>query len=94
MTDGASILPGETVAAMIAHMNDDHADAVLGYVQHFAALPQAEAATLVALDPTGMVVHATIEGAQRIVSIPFDHVLRDAQDARETLITMARSRTP
>jgi putative heme iron utilization protein len=75
---------------MIAHMNDDHADAVLGYVRRFAALPAAEAATLVAIEPTHMVIHATLGGAMRTVEVPFDHELRDAGDARDTLIAMAR----
>jgi putative heme iron utilization protein len=91
--DDTPVLPAETVAAMIDHMNADHADAVLGYVHRFAGLAAAEAATLVSLDPTGMVVHATLDGTQRIVSIPFDHVLRDADDARDTLIAMARTDT-
>ncbi len=76
---------------MIAHMNDDHADAVLGYVHHYAKLPGAQAATLVALDADGMLVHAMIDGAAQPVTIPFDHTLRDANDARDTLIAMARA---
>jgi putative heme iron utilization protein len=83
-------LPPDKIAAMIAHMNDDHADAVLGYVHRYASLPQAQSATLVAIDPDGMLVHATIDGAQQPVAITFDHVLRDADDARDTLIAMAR----
>jgi putative heme iron utilization protein len=70
-------LPPEQIAAMIAHMNDDHADAVLGYVHHYAGLPAAQVATLVSLDANGM--------------LAFDHTLRDSADARDTLIAMARA---
>ncbi len=84
-------LPPEQIAAMIAHMNDDHADAVLGYVHNYAGLPAAVAATLVALDANGMLVHAIIDGAPQPVAIPFDHTLRDAADARDALIAMARA---
>jgi putative heme iron utilization protein len=84
-------LPPEQIAAMIAHMNDDHADSVLGYVHHYAKLTAAQSATLVALDADGMLVHAVIDGAAQPVAIPFDHTLRDAADARDTLIAMARA---
>jgi len=84
-------LPPEQIAAMIAHMNDDHADSVLGYVHHYAKLPAAESATLVSMDANGMLVHAVIDGAPQPVAIAFDHTLRDAADARDTLIAMARA---
>ncbi len=84
-------LPPEQIAAMIAHMNDDHADSVLGYVHHFAKLPAAQSATLVSLDANGMLVHAVIDGATQPIAIPFDHPLQDAADARDTLIAMARA---
>jgi putative heme iron utilization protein len=87
----STTLPPTAIAAMIAHMNDDHADAVLGYVHHYAKLPAASSATLVGIDADGMLVHATIDGAPQPVTIPFDHTLRDADDARDTLIAMARA---
>jgi putative heme iron utilization protein len=83
-------LAPDAVAAMIAHMNDDHADSVLGYVHRFAALPAATSARLVGLETTHMLIEATIDGSAESVRIPFDHSLRDAADARNTLIAMAR----
>lgn len=90
MSNPDAPLPAEAVAAMIAHMNDDHADAVLGYVRRFGALRDAEAATLVAIEPTRMLIHATASGIVQPVEIAFDHTLRDAGDARDTLIAMAK----
>jgi len=84
-------LAPDAVAAMIAHMNDDHADSVLGYVHHYAQLPAAESATLVSMDANGMLVHAIVDGAVQPVAIAFDHTLQDAADARDTLIAMARA---
>ncbi len=84
-------LPPEQIAAMIKHMNDDHADSVLGYVHHYAQLPSAESATLVSIDANGMLVHAMVDGAAQPVAIAFDHTLQDAADARDTLIAMARA---
>ncbi len=75
---------------MIAHMNDDHADAVLDYVHRFAALPAASAATLTAIEPERMHIDAIVDGVAQPISIAFDHPLRDADDARDTLIAMAR----
>ncbi len=83
-------LPEPAVAAMIAHMNDDHADAVLGYVHRFAAHPAAESAKLLAIDDTGMTIEAQTGDAHDVVRIAFDHTLSDADDARDTLIAMAR----
>ena len=79
------------VDAIVTHMNEDHADAVLGYVHRFAALPSAEAASLVSIDASDMIIRATTNGSTEIVRIAFDHPLRDADDARDTLIAMART---
>jgi putative heme iron utilization protein len=76
---------------MIAHMNEDHADAVLGYVHRLGSLPAAESARLIAIEPTHMLIHATTGSATTPLDVPFDHVLRDAADARDTLIAMARA---
>jgi len=84
-------LPPEQIAAMIKHMNNDHADSVLGYVHHYAQLPAAESATLVLIDANGMLVHAMVDGATQPVAIAFDRTLQDAADARDTLIAMARA---
>jgi putative heme iron utilization protein len=84
-------LPPDQIAAMIAHMNADHADSVLGYVHHYAKLSAAESATLVSLDANGMLVHAMVDGTPQSVAIAFDHTLVDAADARDTLIAMARA---
>ena len=75
---------------MISHMNDDHAEAVLGYVRRFGALPAADAAKLVAMEPTHMLIQATIGSTTQTIEIAFEHTLRDAKDARDTLISMAR----
>ena len=84
-------LPADAIAAMIAHMNDDHADAVLGYVHHSGALPSAESARLVAIEPTHMRIDASVGSTTIAVDIRFDHTLEDAADARDTLIAMARA---
>ncbi len=83
-------LPEPAVAAIVTHMNDDHAEAVLAYVHRFGSLPEAQSARLVGIDETGMDIEATTGGLAHPVRIPFDHTLTDAADARDTLIAMAR----
>jgi putative heme iron utilization protein len=62
-------LPPDQIAAMIKHMNDDHADSVLGYVHYYAKLPAAESATLVSMDANGMLVHAVVDGGDTLIAM-------------------------
>jgi putative heme iron utilization protein len=84
-------LPAAAVAAMIGHMNADHADSVLGYVHAYTDLANATEATLLKLDASGMDIEAHVGGVRHDVRVSFDHELRDADDARDTLIAMART---
>ncbi|MGB0561882.1 MAG: DUF2470 domain-containing protein [Spirulinaceae cyanobacterium] len=73
-----------------AHMNDDHADAILLYAQVFGKTTDAEAARLVAIDPEGMNLEAQRQGAAIPLRITFDHTLTDSEDAHQTLIAMVK----
>lgn len=73
------------------HMNDDHADAVLIYAQVFGEQPQATAAQLQSIDPTGMNLLVQVNGDGATVRIPFDHPLQDSEDAHQTLIAMVKA---
>ena len=69
------------------HMNDDHSDAVLRYAHHYGGLTSATAATM-----TGVTAEAmTLEVNGETVSIPFDHILTDSEDAHRTLVGMLRT---
>ena len=70
-----------------AHMNKDHAEAVLAYAHHYAGLPKAQAARMLAVGPDGMCLE--VDGHS--VEVPFDHTLSDREDAHRTLIAMLRS---
>jgi putative heme iron utilization protein len=75
---------------MMDHMNADHADSNLMYVQVYGSLWRATAARMVALDRVGMDLEVTLpEGLQRL-RIPFDHFLQDEADAQRTLVAMSR----
>ena len=72
------------------HMNDDHADAVLLYAQAFGNATTATAATMKAIDTTGMDLDATIDGQSTPVRVSFDRPLADAKDAHHVLVEMLK----
>ena len=85
--------PGFTPASeryMMDHMNADHADANLMYVQVYGQLPQALAARMVTLDKDGMELNVTLPAGNQHLRIPFEHRLEDEADAQRTLVAMAR----
>ncbi|MFN9621827.1 MAG: DUF2470 domain-containing protein [Cyanobacteriota bacterium] len=69
------------------HMNDDHAAAVLSYAHHYAGLPQASSARMLAVAPAAMTLE--VDGVS--VEVAFDHLLSDSEDAHRTLVAMLRS---
>ena len=75
---------------MIAHMNDDHADALLRYVQHFGQIATATEARLIDLDRAGLDLIARVDGAETGVRIALDPPLKDADDAHLRLVKMAK----
>lgn len=76
-------------AGAIAHMNADHADALLAYARGLAGLDWAEAATLVALEATGMQLDVQGEGRQTLARIPFDPPLGGPEELRPALVALA-----
>lgn len=89
MRDMAELDEG-AIAAIVAHMNDDHADSVADYARHYGAMDQVDSAHLIGLDADAMRIEAFAGGARSVIVVDFDHPLRDAADARDTLIAMAR----
>lgn len=76
------------------HMNDDHADAVLLYAQKFGDATAATAATMKAIDTTGMDLDATVSGETTLVRISFERPLADAKDAHQVLVEMLKKVKP
>ena len=70
------------------HMNKDHADAVLTYVQFFGDTQAATAATMDSLDSNGMNLTAEVEGTSVPVRVNFDHALENAKEAHHILVEM------
>jgi putative heme iron utilization protein len=69
------------------HMNDDHAEAVVAYARHYGGVVSAQQARMVAIHAEAM--ELDVDG-QRL-SVPFDHMLSDSDDAHRTLVAMLRA---
>jgi putative heme iron utilization protein len=85
-----SALSSDAAAAICKHMNEDHADAVAAYARTFGKVERVESAELISFDARAMQLGVESGGGRIVTRIPFDHVLADKDDARETLIAMAR----
>jgi putative heme iron utilization protein len=70
-------------------MNEDHADAVAGYARSYAAIAGVLSASMHSMDALGMDLEVQTADGRCRVRIAFDHVLLDAEDAKQTLIRMA-----
>jgi putative heme iron utilization protein len=73
-----------------AHMNDDHADAVLVYAQVYGQVTAATAAKMSSIDATGMDLQVDCGDQPRTVRIPFDRTLTSRKDAHDILIEMLK----
>ncbi|MCG9889677.1 MAG: DUF2470 domain-containing protein [Thermosynechococcaceae cyanobacterium MS004] len=83
----------EVSQRICAHMNDDHAEAVLLYAKAYGKADQAIAAQMTAIDPEGMDLSVTLESTPSgatTLRIPFERRLTDSEDAHQTLIGMVR----
>jgi putative heme iron utilization protein len=75
--------------AIVAHMNADHADALVTYCRHYARVP-ADGATMTAVDRMGFRVRARCGEALHGVRINFPSEVRSGAEARTILVAMLR----
>jgi len=84
-------LDAQSITMICDHMNEDHANAVLGYARTLAGRTDAASARMTGFDSIGMDLAVETDLGPVKLRIPFDHELRDADDARDTLISLARA---
>ncbi len=79
-----------SAAGILNHMNADHAEALL-LLAHAAGEPDAEAATMTAVDRLGF--HVRLRTGERVYGarLAFPREVRDAGDARTVLVEMVRA---
>ena len=80
----------EDVARMVSHMNEDHADSVLAYAQHFGQCRDATAATLIDVTADAMTLKVVVMGDEKEINIPFEHPLKSGHDAHMTMVKMSK----
>jgi putative heme iron utilization protein len=81
----ADVAPG-----ILEHMNRDHADALVAYARAFGKAPDAEAATMVAVDRLGFRLRIRSGGRLHAERIPFPEEVTSADAARRVLIRMVQ----
>jgi putative heme iron utilization protein len=72
------------------HMNEDHADAVLLYAQVFGNAANVTQAQMLSIDSSGMDLNVHPAKDDQPLRVTFDHPLKDAEDAHQTLIAMVK----
>jgi putative heme iron utilization protein len=76
-------------AAIIAHMNADHADALVLYCRAFAGV-EAQSATMEDVDHLGFRVYARVGDESQDLRIAFSRPASTPKDARAVLVEMVR----
>ena len=75
-------------AGILAHMNGDHADAVLAYARGLGRVHGATAATMTAVDRYGFELQATTPEGPRALRLAFDAPVSTPDEVRRALIAM------
>jgi putative heme iron utilization protein len=91
MSEQSEKITSQVSDRICKHMNKDHAEAVLTYAKRYGQQDSATAATLTAIDSTGMNLQAEVNGEMLPLRISFDHELQDAADAHHTLVAMLKA---
>jgi putative heme iron utilization protein len=86
----SEIFTSEISDRICKHMNEDHADAILLYAKAFGNTESATSATMIKIDEQGMDLDVQDHDSETSVRITFDHELKDAEDAHQTLIAMVK----
>lgn len=80
----------DSAAAIIEHMNADHAEALRGITRHFGGL-EAQEAAMVSCDRLGFVVRVRTAEGMKGLRIQFPEPVRSREDARRVLVGMTRA---
>lgn len=75
--------------AAIAHMNSDHADALLAYARGLAGLAWAQAAAVERIDAAGLDLRVSGAGREQLARIAFEQPLTEPAQLRPALVAMA-----
>jgi len=87
----------EIESAMIAHMNQDHADSLIAYCKHFHGIV-ANNAKILGIDSAGFDVRvetasnteSNLETSSKILRFNFEQPIHDAQSARQAFVSLSK----
>ncbi|MFK7990780.1 MAG: HugZ family protein [Sandaracinaceae bacterium] len=75
---------------ILEHMNDDHADALVGYARAFTRANEAEVATMTGIDQYGFEMSVQTEKGPRPARVAFDAPIATPDEARKALVQLIR----
>ena len=88
---GAEIDPlADAAEAIIEHMNDDHADALVAYAKAFTRANEAEQAQMTGIDRYGFEMSVVTERGPRPARIAFDEPIASSEEARSVLVALVK----
>ncbi|MBX3262085.1 MAG: DUF2470 domain-containing protein [Labilithrix sp.] len=79
-----------SAAGILAHMNDDHADAVLAYARALAGIDAATAATMTAVDRYGFELAATTPAGPKAARLAFESPVSTTDEVRKAMVALVR----
>jgi putative heme iron utilization protein len=83
----------DAASGILAHMNEDHADAVLAYAHAFATIPSATSAVMTAVDRYGFELQASTPDGPKVARIAFDAPVSTSNEVRKAMVALvARAR--
>lgn len=76
-------------AGAVAHLNDDHADALLDMARALGGCPEATAARCLDADRTGLDLVAETPGGKRRVRVEYEEPIDGPQGLRKATVKLA-----
>ncbi len=77
-------------AGILAHMNDDHGDAVLAYARALAGIADAEGATMTAVDRYGFELAVKTPRGPRATRLAFDEPVATSDEVRRAMVALVK----
>ncbi len=77
--------------AILAHMNEDHGEAMVDYARALARLPEATAATMTAVDRYGFELAVTTPVGPRATRLAFEEEVSNSDEVRRAMVAMVKA---
>jgi heme iron utilization protein len=77
-------------AGILAHMNDDHGEAMVAYARALAGIDAATKATMTAVDRYGFEMSVVTPDGPRIVRLAFDAEVKTTDEVRKAMVAMVK----